>query len=93
MTNQQAFNQLMELLAIKGSLKIITGEPDPDRDPRTTPVNPYYFVQHDVVKIEGKAHKPGFYKAYSEEGDWCSGSALGLLPRLTEWKRGHSYVD
>lgn len=90
MTENEAFNHLVDLLASKGRLKIITSEPDPDRSPLTTPINPAYFIQHDVVKVEKS--REGILKAHSEEGDWCEARPKALLSRLTEHNRGHSYV-
>ena len=76
---------LTELLGYKGRLKIITSDPDPDRAPECTPLRPSYFILHDVVRIEGVRGRRTV-KAYSEEGDECSGYPVPLLSRLTEWK-------
>ena len=75
---------LTDLMAYKGKLKIITSEVNPDRPEGSTRFHPSYFIQHDVVKIEGTSR--GTIKAYSEEGDHCSGYPVPLLARLTEWK-------
>lgn len=82
MTESQAWNLLVELLAHKGQLKVITNEAvDKERTDGVTPLNPAYFVQHDVVKIEKQRNK---LRAYTEEGDWCEGKPCALLGRLTE---------
>jgi hypothetical protein len=86
MTQNQAWNLLVELLAHKGQLKVITSEVDENRPPNITPLNPAYFVQHDVVKIEVTkvAGKIDRLRAYTEEGDYCEGLPLALLHKLTE---------
>ena len=76
---------LTDLLGYKGRLKIITSEVNPDRPKESTRFRPSYFIQHDVTKIEGVRGR-GVIKAYSEEGDHCSGYPAALLARLTEWK-------
>lgn len=86
MTENQAWNLLVELLAHKGQLKVITSEVDENHPPTMTPLNPAYFVQHDVVKIEVKKVKDKIdrLRAYTEEGDYCEGMPKALLFRLTE---------
>lgn len=84
MTDGRAFELLAEYLGHKGKLKIITAFPNPERDLLCTPVRPSYFIQHDVVRIEARGEKA---KAFSEEGDTCSGRPEALLARLTEWAR------
>jgi hypothetical protein len=81
MTENQAWDLLVELLAHKGQLKIITAEVDKNHPPTMTSLNPAYFVQHDVVKIEKTGDK---LYARTEEGDWCRGRPRALLARLTE---------
>lgn len=85
MTEVQAFGQLMDLLGWKGNLKIITSAPNPDNDSSITSIQPSYFIQHDVIRLEKNG---GLVKAFSEEGDTCRGIPTALLKRLTEWKRG-----
>ena len=84
MTERRAIELLTDLLAYKGRLKIITSEVNPDRPDKSTRFHPSYFILHDVVKIEVKNDR---CKAYSEEGDICSGYPASLLTRLTDWKR------
>lgn len=76
---------LTDLLGYKGRLKIITSEVNPDRPEESTRFHPSYFILHNVVKIEGVTGRRTV-KAYSEEGDHCSGYPAALLTRLTEWK-------
>ena len=75
---------LTDLLGYKGKLKIVTSEVNPDRPDGSTCLRYSYFIQHDVVRIEGT--RKGTIKAYSEEGDHCSGYPVGVLRSLTKWK-------
>ena len=79
-------------MAHKGKLKIITSEVNPDHPEGSTRFHPSYFVQHDVVKIEGVTGRATI-KAYSEEGAHCSGYPAALLTRLTEWQEGPSLAE
>ncbi len=81
MTENQAWSLLVELLAHKGQLKVITSEIDENRPVNVTDLNPAYFIQHDVVKIEKQRDR---LRAYTDEGDWCEGKPRALLARLTE---------
>ena len=75
---------LTELLADKGRLKIITHLPNPNRPPGSTDLDPSYFNQVDVVRIDVKGDSA---KAYAEDGTCCMGQPSSLLARLTEWHR------
>ena len=75
---------LTDLLGYKGNLRIVTSEVNPDPPEGSTCLRYSYFIQHDVVRIEGT--RKGTIKAISEEGDHCSGYPAAVLHSLTKWK-------
>lgn len=85
LTYENTLKHLFELLGEKGRLKIITPNPNPDRDPRASRLRPSYFIHHNVVSID--VRNPMDITARSEEGDWCNGNSISVLGKLTEWER------
>lgn len=90
LTEPQAFEILTSMLGYKGTLKMITSELNPDRDPNIDSTVPSYFIQHDIVKLQViPAQADGDrmeVKARTEEGDWARGSPKALLSILTKWE-------
>lgn len=95
MKERDASNILVDLLGHKGRLKMITSEVDLSCcggngqgshslycHSSKTPLDPAYFIQHDIVRIE--KDKESLLRAWTEEGDWCRGEPAALLARLTE---------
>ncbi len=98
MNNRQAILQLEALVLVPGALRIITNmhacgggvHPDGSRGPfdeekcakfKHPLTNSRHFVVHDVVRVEGPNHRKE-YRAFTEEGDHCTGQPVAVLRRL-----------
>lgn len=98
MESKQAILQLEALVIVPGALRIITNQHNCGGGKHPTigkfseakcaafehPLtDPRHFVIHDVVRVEGPNHR-GEYRAFTEEGDHCTGQPEAVLARLLE---------
>ena len=100
MDKKQAILQLEALVIVPGALRIITNEhacgggvhPDGAHGKfdqkkcegfEHNKKDVRHFVIHDVVRVEGPNHRSE-YRAFTEDGDHCTGQPEALLARLLE---------